>query len=165
MSPTLPIGEPDTVQSRPNQPLGFEINPQRKPWSFAPEFYPEDFTQMKEKELNRYGDTCSGESVSIKTVKNWEFHATGVLLHGEISHFRSLTELDGKVDVLSPLTPDGGMECIVKSGELGNQTGWDPHTGQWLFKFTLDLVSTGRDEYASGQNAIVTAITQEAASN
>jgi len=160
-SPGEPESKVDYISSDPNEQLGFEISPSEPNWTFIPEFYPEDFTQMKKKKLTRYGGGCGGESVSIKTIKNREFHVTGVLLQGEINIFQALLDLGGKVDLLSPLTPSGGMECFVKQGELGNQTGWDPHTQQWMFKFTLDLVSTGRDEHDSGQNSIVTAIMQE----
>jgi len=162
----MPLAKPDdvgeTVKSHPNKQLGFEIDPESTSWSFVPEFYPDEFTQNKEKELNRYGGgACSGESVSIKTIKNREFHVSGVILHGEVSHFQSLMDLESKVDLLSPITPNGGMECIVKSAELGNEQGWDPMTKQRMFKFTLDLVSTGRDERDSTQNAIITAIMDE----
>jgi hypothetical protein len=157
-SPGEPTEEVDYISSDPNQQLGFEISPATTSWSFAPEFYPDDFTQMKKKELSRYGGNCGGESVSIKAIKNREFHVTGVLLQGEINIFQGLLDYDKEVDLLSPLTPAGGMECYVKQGELGNQNGWDPHTRQWMFKFTLDLVSTGRDEHDTGNNEIVTAI-------
>lgn len=152
----------NSINSHPNKQLGFEIDPRKTSWVFTPEFYPDDFTQMKKKELNRYGSgACSGESVSIKSIKNREIHVSGVILHGEIRHFQSLIDLEEKVDLLSPLTSNGGLECVIKSGELGNQKGWDPMTNQRMFKFTLDLVSTGRDERDSSQNAIVTAIMSE----
>lgn len=157
-TPGAPTNEVDYINSNPNRQLGFEISPADVSWSFTPEYYPEDFTQMKKKELSRYGGGCNGESVSIKMVKNRELHVTGVLLEGEINIFHGLLDLDSEVDLLSPLTPEGGLECYIKKGELGNQTGWDPHNKQWLFKFTLDLVSTGRDEYDNSQNEIITAI-------
>lgn len=160
-SPGEPETQVDYISSNPNQQLGFEISPKETSWTFTPEFYPKDFTQMKKKKLSRYGGGCNGESVSIKSIKNREFHVTGVLLQGELNIFQALLDFEGKVDLLSPLTPAGGMECFIKQGELGNQKGWDPHTQQWMFKFKLDLVSTGRDENGSDRNAIVTAIMQE----
>jgi hypothetical protein len=159
-SPGEPDNEVDYINSDPNEQLGFEIAPADTTWSFVPEFYPSDFTQMKKKELSRYGGKCGGESVSIKSIKNREFHVTGMLLQGEINIFQGLLDYEGEVDLLSPLTPSGGMECYIKQGELGNQQGYDPHTQQWMFEFTLDLVSTGRDEHDTGTNDIVTAIMQ-----
>ena len=160
-TPGSPTDKVDYINSNPNEQLGFEINPIDVEWEFTPEFYPSDFTQRKKKELDRYGGNCGGESVSVKSIKNREFHAAGLLLEGEINIFQALLDYEGKVDILSPLTPAGGMECFIKQGELGNQKGWDPHNRQWMFKYTMDLVSTGRDEYDSGNNAIVTAISNK----
>jgi hypothetical protein len=145
----------------PSERLGFEVNPDRKEWSFVPEFYPGNFTQTKKKELHRYGGSCGTESVSIKTVKNREYHVSGVILREEVPTVQQLLDIEAPVDILSPITPNGGMECFIKSGEIGNKQGWDPHSQQWMFKYTLDLVSTGRDESESTENAIVTAITDD----
>jgi hypothetical protein len=152
----------DSTEADPNEMLPFEISPGAERWSFVPEFYPEDFTQMKKRELNRYpSGSCNGESVSIKAVKNREYNATGVILQGEINVFQALLDYDGPVDLLSPLCPKGGAECYVKQGELGKQKGWDPHTRQWMFEYSIDLVATARDEADGGDNAIVTAIINE----
>jgi len=142
----------------PNEQLGFEITPQEERWSFVPEFYPDSFTEVKQRELDRHGNGCGGEKVRIKNIKNREYHATGVILQGEIPVFHRLMDFDGRVDILSPKAPDGGMECHIKKAELGEQKGWDPHTRQWMFKYTLDLVSTGHDEYERQLNGIVTPI-------
>lgn len=147
------------TNSNPNKQLGFEIFPSQSSWTFVPNFYPDKFTQMKKKELDRYGGKCGGESVSIKSIKNREFHAEGIILEGEVEVFNALVDYDKTVDLISPLTESGGMECYIKRGELKGQSGWDPHHQQWMFKYTLDLISTGRDEYDTGQNEIVTAIT------
>lgn len=147
---------PNKESHNPNKELGFEISPQDIRWTFIPEFYPEDFTQSKDKKLDEYGGNCGAQSVTIKSIKNREFHAKGVILRGEISNFNSLMDFDGKVDLISPLTPSGGMECFIKRAELGNQSGWDPLRKQRMFQYTLDLVSTGTDERESTQNDIVT---------
>lgn len=146
------------VEGGPNEPLGFEISPQDEFWNFIPDYYPSDFTQMKKRELDRYGGNCNGESVSIKSIKNRVLHVKGILGQDIINIFHRLIEYDGKVDVVSPLLPNGGLECHLKRGELGNQKGWDPQTDQRLFEYNLDLVSTGRDEHGDGKNGIVTAI-------
>jgi len=149
----------------PNQQLGLELRPNGPDWSypsgFTPEFYPEDFTQMKKKELNRYGGSnCEAESVSIKSVKNREFHIAGKMVETQISVFQDLLDSNSELDIISPLTPKGGMECFLKQGELGNYVGFDPHTQERIFEYTLDLVSTGRDEVENERNAIVTAISE-----
>lgn len=156
------VGGNDPTSRNPSDQLGFEVVPHDTHWSFTPEFYPDRFTQKKSKELARNAQQCAGESVSVKAIKNREFHAKGVLLHGEIRVFQKLLDFEGKVDILSPLTPNGGMECYLKDGEIGEKKGWDPHTRQWMFTYSMDLVSTGRDEYNRSRNAIVTAIQQAA---
>lgn len=163
-------GEPqDTVteiESHPNEQLGFEVSPSDVEWSFVPEFYPKSFTQVKKKKLDRYGGKCDGESVSIKEVKNREFNASGLILQGEVSIFQALSDISSEVDLISPKTERGGMECFIKQAELGKQAGWNPHHRQWMFEYTLDLVSTGRDEYDSGgNNGIVTDLIGDAGTN
>lgn len=152
----------DLAHHGPNEPLGFEIASTEAVEGgfsgFAPEFYPDKFTQLKKRELDRYGSQCGGESVSLKAIKNREFHVEGVILQNEVTTFQRLLDYEPTVDLLSPLTPSGGMECHLKRGELKEQQGWDPHTRQWMFGYSLDLVSTGKDEHATGQNAIVSAI-------
>lgn len=148
----------NTEPQNPNEQLGFEITPRNRTWSFTPEYYPSDLTHMKSKELDRYGGNCGAQSVSIETVKNREFHISGILLRGELSVYNSLIDLVGKVDLISPTIPGGGMECYIKQGEVGNEVGWDAHHRQRQFEYTVDLVSTGRDEREDSRNAIITDI-------
>lgn len=144
--------------NNPNEKLGFEINPIDTDYAFTPEFYPEDFTFVKKRELKRYGGNCDGESVSIKAVKNREFHARGLMTTEDLAIFNHLVDHSDEVDIISPKIPGGGMECFVKKGEVGNQKGVDPLTTQRIFEYSLDLVSTGADEYSTGENQIVSAI-------
>lgn len=144
----------------PNKKLPFEISIPNSFYAFIPEFYPE-LRQTKDKELDRYGEQTNGESVSIKQIKNREFHIKGSILRDEIAMVNLLLDYDGPVDMISPLTPDGGMECLIEGGEIGKQVGWDPLTRQREFAYSMDLVSTGSDEYNRGANAIVTAILGE----
>lgn len=145
------------TSDHPNEQLGFEISPQNSPWNFVPKYYPEDFTEMKKKDLDRHGNGCEGESVSIKQVKNREFHVAGVMLREKLFIFRKLANYDDPVDLISPLLEDGGMEVYIKRAERGNQSGWDPHRNQRLFEYDIDLVSTGKDEgEGDGNNGIIT---------
>lgn len=151
---------PETEYGKPNNPLPFEINPHETKWSFNPEHYPNEFTQMKKKELRRFGGNCDAESVSIKKIKNREFNISGFVLRGELKLFHAIVDMHNKVDLISPKVPNGGgMECFVKQGELGNEKGWDPNNRQRVFEYTLDLVSTGYDEYEDGRNEIIKEIT------
>lgn len=154
-------GEPLGAAQIPSDPtarLGFEIVPTDSWWSFTPIYYPDRFVQSKERDLKRDGKQCGGEDVSIEQIKNREFHASGIVLADEIRVLQRLIDYEAAVDLISPLTPDGGMECQIKNSELGEKVGFDPIHQQWQFNYTLDLVSTGRDEYDESENEIVSEI-------
>lgn len=144
----------------PTQAPGFEINAVDSHISFVPEFYPNRFPQKKGKEISRDGSSCKGETVSIDKVKNRDFHVQGFLIEAEIPVFKSLQDHEGAVEIISPLTKFGGVECIIEESELGDMEGYDPHKEQWIFNYSLDLVSTGKDEHGSERNAIVSEITE-----
>lgn len=147
------------LQSDPNERLGFEIGPVGGTWAFTPEFYPTTFRQAKSNSLEREGAGETGENVVLETVKNREFHAEGRVLESELSIINRLVGYDEPVEIISPIVPYGGMECMVKEGEVRDEeVGWDPVTSQRYFQYTIDLVSTGRDEYDRGSNRIVSAI-------
>lgn len=144
------------TSDHPNEDLGFEISPQDSGWSFIPKYYPSDFTSMKKKDLDRHGSGCEGESVSVKQIKNREFHVSGVMLREKVFLFRQLADYTDPVDLISPLIDDGGTEVYIKRAERGNQSGWDPHRNQRLFEYDIDMVSSGRDEHdVDGDNGIV----------
>lgn len=147
-----------TIPQDPHEEIGFEITPHEPSWTFAPQYYPDSFRQTKGRELERNPRQCLGETVTIKKIENREFHVKGVVLSFEVKWFQSLMDYQGKVDLLSPITKSGGMECVVKDSELGEIEGYDPHHRQWKFEYTVDLLSTGRDEYSTSENAIVTEI-------
>ncbi|WP_144797689.1 hypothetical protein [Halorubrum depositum] len=128
-------------------------------FEFAPLFYPDRFTQSFDKELRREGQQCRGEDVSIKNLKNSEFHATGVVLEENLRRIQALAEHDGVVDMFTPVSPNGGMECYIKGGDVGEIEGWNPVEKQWMFNYTLDFVSTGLDEFGNDtENDIVSEI-------
>ena len=145
----------------PNAPLDFEITPGEESdesWGFTPIMYPEKFTQMKERELDEYGGKCGSQNVRVKEIKNRKVHISGILAVKDVAIFNYLMDFREPVDVISPIIPGSGMECEINEAELGNQVGVDPVTKQRLFKYTIDLTSTGKDEYEGNNNSIVTAI-------
>lgn len=151
----------NTIPSDPTERIGFEIDPHDAHWSFRPMYYPATLRQAKDRELDRSGRQCSGENVSIKEVKNREYHVSGAILASEVPVFQSLCDYEGELDLISPIVPSGGIECIVHETELGNLDGWDPIEKEWRFSYTVDLVSTGRDEHDHGDNNIVTEIIRQ----
>ena len=152
----------DPISEGPNETITFRVvalgNPENddgdevnRPalFEFAPMFYPDRFVQNFDKELRREGQQCRGEDVSIKKMKNSEFHATGVILEENLRRVQALAEHDGVVDMFTPISPHGGMECYVKGGDVGELEGWNPVAKQWMFSYTLDFVSTGLDEFGN----------------
>lgn len=130
--------------------------------SFSPDFYPDRFNKAMEKELNRDGQQCKGEDISIKTFKNADIHANGVCKSSALSTLDKIHRHAGKVELYTPLSPNGGLEAYVKKVEFGELSGWNPKKDTWMFDYTLDLVSTGRDEYGGSQkNDIVSSYLSE----
>jgi len=178
----MPNARYDTeIPANPNEPLPFEILPELNfgprpniapgemrsgqsvnaeyDWAFAPEYYPDRFPQSKEKKLDRSGKQCSGEDVTIESIKNREFHVSGVLLAREVSDFNQMLDYDDVVDLYSPISPSGGMQCYVKNGEINaTPEGFDAIHRMWRFEYSIDLVSTGNDEYDRTKNSIVSSI-------
>ena len=150
----------------PNKSPPFGIHPREDNWWFFPEYFPDRLPQTKDKKLNRESVQCAGEDVTIETTKNREVHVSGVVLASEIDTFQTLTDYDKPIDLYTPLLPYGGMECIIKNAEIdANPDGFDAYFRQWRFSYTIDLVSTGYDEYDTGDNErdneIVSAIIEE----
>lgn len=129
---------------------------------FAPEYYPKRLTQTTNNSLKRDNNQCGGEDVTLDNTKNSEFHVTGIVLAKNLSELRNLSNYQGRVDLLSPIAGNGGVECVMKKIEIGEIVGWDSFENQWQFSYTLDLVSTGTDEGEQlGENQIVSEIVGE----
>lgn len=125
--------------------------------SFEPVYYPDRYSDTLEKELTRDARQCGGEDVSIDEVKNPEFHATGIVLDGNMQDFRDVRSKNEAVDLITPLTDnEGGMEVMVKKGKIGEIVGWDGLYKQWQFQYTLDMVATGTDTSDEGTRQIIT---------
>lgn len=152
------------IPNNPEESLPFEVQRLSSAGSplnptFAPTYYPDRFPQTKEKELNRNGQQCGGEDVTIKAMKNTEFHVSGIVLASEVPTLKRLQNHYGTVNLYSPLSPTGGVESFITNIELdATPEGYDGVFREWRFAYTMDLVSTGEDEYGRGPNAIVTAI-------
>jgi hypothetical protein len=126
---------------------------------FIPDYYPDRFRQTKDKKLERDGKQCEGEEITIDKIKNREFHVNGVMLEYEVGNFNQLCDFSGSVELICSMVPRGAMECVIKSSEVGENQGYDPHAEQWMFEYSLDLVSTGDDEYQEdGRNHIVSEV-------
>lgn len=155
----------------PNDKLIFSVVPkdgngEQVGEMFSPEFYPERFNKVMEKDLNRDGQQCKGEDVSINEFQNPDIHATGECFANNVSTLEEIHFHDGKVDLYTPISPHGGIEAYVKKVEVGEMTGWNPHEGEWMFSYTIDFVSTGYDEYGNdGRSGIVSTLLASSSSS
>lgn len=129
---------------------------------FNPVYYPDRYTDTIEKEVKRDARQCGGEDVTIDETKNPEFHATGIVLDGNVSDFRAVRSHNGPVNLITPLTDnDGGMEVVITKARIGEIVGWDGLYNQWQFNYTLDMVSTGVDTGSSDTNQVVSDVLAE----
>lgn len=119
--------------------------------SFNPLYYPERFSITTEKELQRVKSACEGETVDIEKLKNSTLHVSGRLHTSDLADINALAQTPKPVEVITPLVGSSGMEAYVKMCERGEMAGYDayPRAEEWMFQYTLDLVSTGVDEYHS----------------
>jgi len=111
--------------------------------TFGPAYIPTRFSIKKDRNLNREDNFCGNEDISDLGSKNREIHISGPLREDEIGAFGDLLDHN---DPLGIVTPGWGGEIRIKGGEYEGPRSIDPRSGQALYKFTLDVVSTGRDE-------------------
>lgn len=132
----------------PTASIGFGIYYDGGP-DFQPLYYPSNFRITTEKELNRTAADCEGQRVTIDELKNSELHVKGKVHTSDMEALDALAHTTETVEVVTPIIVGGGMEAYVKSAERGDITGYDayPTAKEWMFEYTIDLVSTGRDEY------------------
>lgn len=115
--------------------------------TFAPRYAPDTLRRDKERNLDRKDAFCEGENVSDNGSKNWNIHASGRMLTSEIKFFDKVAE-KGEPLLLTSATWSG--ELLVEDVEVDGPGSWDPQQEEYHWTYTLNLVSTGRDE--SGEN-------------
>lgn len=111
--------------------------------TFAPRYLPDTFRRTKSRNLDRKENFCGGENVSDRGSENWEFHVSGPVLTIGVQFFDRIVEGGGDL-LLTSLSWSG--EVKVEEAELEGPMSWDPAAQQFLWRYTLDLVSTGKDE-------------------
>lgn len=114
--------------------------------NFAPFYVPNRFRIKKSRNLDRQENFCGREDVTDLGAKNREVHISGYMREPEIAAFTDI--IDASVS-LNLVTPGWVGEIRVSDGEYEGPNLIDPHTGDDLYKYTLDLVSTGKDENQS----------------
>lgn len=129
------------------QESGFEIYGDG--FTFAPFFYPSRVVVSKAQKLARDGTPCGGEDVENVGSENREIHIVGVIRQHEKF---ALERLLDQTDQLNMISLSWSGEIRVDDGDYEGPIGRDAHTGEYVWKYTLNLVSTGTDE--SGQSPV-----------
>jgi len=117
--------------------------------TFVPAYYPSRMSITTEKEFEKISSGCEGQEIDIKTLKNSTLHISGKVHAKDMGNINRLSQVTEPVDVLTPILEGGGMEFHLESAERGQLIGYDafPAFEDWMFEYTLDLLSTGKDEY------------------
>lgn len=111
---------------------------------FAPRYFPETFRVRKPWKLDRQEAFCEGEDVEQTTSKNRNVHVSGRLVgQAELQDYERIGDNGGPF-TMSSITWSG--EVVVEETEVEGPVGIDVESGEFMWTYTLDLVSTGRDE-------------------
>ena len=113
---------------------------------FAPYYVPRRFSFSKERNLDRTENFCGNEDVSDLGAKNREMHVSGLIRETELPAFNNLLDTSDPVEMVSP---GWSGEVRVMDGEFEGPRSTDPATKQYLYQYSINLVSTGRDEMGS----------------
>lgn len=110
---------------------------------FRPHYVPDRLQVSKERNLVRHANFCGLEDVFEIHGHNREIHLTGKLLHSEVAKFESVIDNSQTAELLSAAWSG---EVRTVQGEYEGPIGWDPIEREYLWSYTLDLVSTGLNE-------------------
>jgi hypothetical protein len=111
--------------------------------TFGPFYSPKRISVKKDRELNRQENFCGGEDVTDLGSKNREMHISGRFLESELAAFEALLDNTEPLDLT---TPGWTGQIMVSGGEYEGPLGRDGRTRQFFFGYSIDVVSTGRDE-------------------
>jgi hypothetical protein len=110
--------------------------------TFEPQYYPERVKPSKARNLEREPNLCDGEEVTDIGGKNADLHVRGYLLDFEKSTFWDVLDHGEKFEFVS--MPWSGF-VYVKSGKLEGPKGLDNQHRDWVYEYTMKLVSAGED--------------------
>lgn len=113
------------------------------PATLAPYYIPERISIDKERKLDKSDNFCGGQDITDTGSKNRVLHISGKLRANEVSAFNSVLNKNDPFDVV---TPAWSGEVRVEAGELEGPIGIDPMNQMMMYKYSLDIVSTGVDE-------------------
>lgn len=118
---------------------------------FVPRYSPE-VRVTKARNLQSQQDLCEGEYMYDLGGKNREIHVTGYVHVRDFPTFNGMLEAGEPMEMVSEKWTG---EVLVKRGRLEGAYMWDGYEDDWLSNFSLDLVSTGRDERGETNYGII----------
>lgn len=137
----------------PRNTLGiFELS--NRDYLFSPSLYP-TVTVSKARNKVRTDNVCDGETIEDSGSKNREILVSGKVFRSELSAFDGLLDVNDPLDLLAD---EWVGEVEIVDGEF------TPYAKDQL-RYTLNLVSTGRDEGTYVPDGIITRGTNLIASN
>lgn len=117
-------------------------------YSFAPQFPPDRFRVRKVRNLEADDKLCDGQDVTDNGSENKNIHVSGVIVSSfELMAFEEILDLNVPVEVDTMGEAFEG-EVRVDEGEYEGPIGIDAdHHQSYHWRYSMDLISTGRDEY------------------
>jgi hypothetical protein len=112
---------------------------------FRPNYIPDRMKLSKERNLVRHANFCGLEDVFEVHGKNREVHISGRILKSELSSFADVLNWNNKATIITPGLPDG-LRVRIKKGDREGPVAWDARNKEYLWKYSLDVVSTGDSE-------------------
>jgi hypothetical protein len=119
--------------------------------AFAPRYYPK-VRVSKERNLQSQQDLCEGQYMYDLGGKNRRVHITGFIHRDQFPTFNSMLEQGVPMEMVAE---KWSGEVLIKRGELSGRFRWDGSKEQWMCDFSMDLVSTGRDERGTTNYGII----------
>ncbi len=110
---------------------------------FGPFFMPDRISVSKKRNLVRHANFCGLEDVFEIHGHNREIHISGMMRERELSAFERLLDHNQPADLL---IPGWSGEVRVVEGEQEGPVAWEPQNGEYLWKYSVDFVSTGQNE-------------------
>ncbi|MFC7165859.1 hypothetical protein [Halospeciosus flavus] len=117
--------------------------------TFAPTYVPTRISVSKERNLNREDNFCGTEDVSDLGSKNREVHISGLIRESELDSLGNLLDANFPMRVIAP---GWSGEIRVMDGEFEGPRAFDPQNREPLYKYSLNVLSTGSDEAQKPDN-------------
>lgn len=119
------------------------------PTNFGPFYSPQRISISKQRKIDQKENFCGGEDVADIGEENREIHLSGLLLRKEIRAFNRLVDEPLKYILVTDIW---NGEVVVKGGDIEGPVMYDPQHKQSLFSYSIDMVSTGKDEGSNDDN-------------